>query len=225
MGEGVSGTDFERYAGFFNQTTSLPYKYLPKLFPYEEFSLDEKENRKLNSHYLSEAKLKHLDGILTSVFFWKVKKEDSKIFGQEMCRFGIRDAFGGSEMTVLCFPEAWIAFKERVADLCGIKQKIEPGLAIRFICTYQWENEHSQSLILNELLSVKLPPICPKDLKSKKVKMPRMGKIEASEIEEMEKDDVVELIEEEIIEDGEVGLDDDIFKDPDDVDQGIDPFN
>lgn len=225
MGEGISGDMFDRYAGFFKKNKTVPFSILPKLLPYIGKSDDEKEDRKLNTHYLGDIqKLDPLEAVITNVFSFVVKKETSKIFGQEMARIQVQDPYG-TELTLLCFPEAWETFKERINKLSSGKQKIEPGIAIRFICSFQWENENTNSLILNVILAYKAPPSIPEKAErtSKKVKMPRGSGarvvIEPEELETMDEEELAEVLEEEIIDEGMSPIDD---EDDEDL---VDPFD
>jgi hypothetical protein len=81
-------------------------------------------------------------------------------------------------------------------------QDVEPGLAIRFLGLFQWENEHSTSFVLSDILDYKAPPSLPEDRSSKKVKMPRAKKIVAKDIEDMTEEELLERLEDESLGDG-----------------------
>jgi DNA polymerase III alpha subunit len=202
MGEGISGDNFDRYPKFFDRNKTVPFEAVRQMFPYKEVEGDERTNRKANTQYLGNVKMRPLEAIITNVFSFIVKKEDSKIFGQEMARITVQDPWG-DESTILCFPEAWLGFKDRIKEL---KKGVEigPGLAIKFLGSFQWENDHTNSFILTEILDVKGPPVKPAD-KSKKVKMPRGAsyvKVKGEDVEEMSKDELLDVLEEEAIDDG-----------------------
>jgi DNA polymerase III subunit alpha len=209
MGEGISGDMFDRYPKFFDREKTVPFAILPKMFPWEsQFEGDERANRKANTHYLGNIKMRPLEGVITSMFVFTVKKEDSKIFGQEMARMMLQDPFG-DELALLCFPEAWEGMKVRIEkELSGGKQKIELGLAIQFLAQFQWENEHSTSLILSDILSFKAPPSLPEDRASKKVKMPRTKRLSKEELLELSKNELLDKLEDEMLEEGISTVDD-----------------
>ncbi len=200
MGEGISGDVFDRYPKFFDRNKTVPFSALQQMFPWvSQFEDDERANRKANTYYLGNHKIRPLEGVITSMFVFTVKKEDSKIFGQEMARITLQDPWG-DESTLLCFPEAWEGMKVRIEK--ELKQKIEAGLAIRFLAQFQWENEHSTSFILSDILDCKAPPKLPEDRASKKVKMPRSKKLTKAELEQIAKDELLDKLEDEMLEDG-----------------------
>lgn len=212
MGEGISGDTFSRYPGFFDPKHSVPFDALKQMFPWQHREDDERLNRKANTHYLGNHKIRPLEAVITSVFNFIVKKEDSPIFGQEMARLTIQDPWG-DESSLLCFPEAWEDMKNRIAELSKrhltgrgsdprSRQDVEPGLAIRFLGLFQWENEHSTSFVLSDILDYKAPPSLPEDRSSKKVKMPRAKKIVAKDIEDMTEEELLERLEDESLGDG-----------------------
>jgi len=208
MGEGISGDTFDRYPKFFDRNKTVPFSALQQMFPWErQFEDDERANRKANTHYLGNHKIRPLEAVVTSLFVFIVKKEDSKIFGKEMARLTIQDPWG-DESALLCFPEAWEAMVERIKDLSGGKQKVEAGIAIRFLAQFQWENEHSTSFILSDILDFKAPPRLPEDRASKKVKMPRSKKATKEELEQLTQDELLEKLEDEMLEEGLSTVDD-----------------
>jgi hypothetical protein len=97
---------------------------------------------------------------------------------------------------------------ERIKDLSGGKQKVEAGIAIRFLAQFQWENEHSTSFILSDILDFKAPPRLPEDRASKKVKMPRSKKATKEELAQMTQDELLDKLEDEMLEDGLSTVDD-----------------
>ncbi len=207
MGEGISGDNFDRYPKFFDRNKTVPFSALQQMFPWvSQFEDDERANRKANTYYLGNHKIRPLEGIITNMFVFTVKKEDSKIFGQEMARITLQDPWG-DESALLCFPEAWEGMKVRIEK--ELKKKIEAGLAIRFLAQFQWENEHSTSFILTDILDCKTPPQLPEDRKSKKVKMPRSKKLSKEELEQIAQDELLDKLEDEMLEEGLSTVDDD----------------
>jgi DNA polymerase III alpha subunit len=210
IGEGISGDTFDRYPNFFDRNKTIPFEALKQMFPWEFHNEDERLNRKANTHYLGNHKIRPLEAIITNLFVFTVKKEDSPIFGQEMARMAIQDPWG-EEASLLCFPESWKSMKTRIKEeLSGGKQDIEVGLAIRFLALFQWENENSTSFVLDDLLDYKTPPSLPEDRASRKVKMPRSKKIKSNEIKGLSKNDLVEILEEETLDNGFSTIDDEV---------------
>ena len=205
MGEGISGDTFDRYPGFFDKKKTIPFEALCQMFPWEHKSDDERTNRKANTHYLGNQKIRPLEAVVTSVFSFTVKKEDSPIFGQEMARLTIQDPWG-DEAALLCFPEAWEGMVSRLKELSGGKQEVVPGIAIRFLGLFQWENEHSTSFVLSDILDYKAPPSLPEDRSSKKVKMPRAKKVNPQDVECKSKEELFEELEDESLDDGMTSL-------------------
>ena len=202
MGEGISGNTFDRYPGFFDKTNTIPFAALREMFPWKHQHEDERLDRKANTHFLGNHKLRPIEAVITGQFVFVVKKEDSPIFGQEMARFTIQDPWG-DESTLLAFPEAWEKMKDRVEkELSHGNQKIEPGIAIRFLGSFQWETEHTTSFVLSDILDFKAPPSLPEDRSSKKVKMPRAKKLVAEEVSQLVKDELLEQLEDEMLDDG-----------------------
>src|SRR5690606_38045611 len=105
-------------------------------------------------------------------FAFKVKKEDSPILGQKMARLEIQDIYGNI-LPVIAFPDSWENIQKRVSEMSASKHTIEPGLAIYFSGSFQYENEHATSFIIDDILDYQQLPELPEDLKSRKIKMPR----------------------------------------------------
>lgn len=200
MGEGISGDYFELYPGFFDNNKSVPFEVLKQMFPWENKFEDERLNRKANTHYLGNYKIRPLEAVVTSVFSFTVKKEDSPIVGQVMARINIQDAWG-EECCLICFPEAWEIMKNRIKELSGGFQIIEAGIGIRFLASFQWENENSISFVLSDILDFKPKPSLPEDRSSKKVKMPRI-KTKAKDIKKLEQEEMFLALEDEMLGNG-----------------------
>jgi hypothetical protein len=214
MGEGISGTVFERYSGFF-QKGSVKLTDLAKIAPYRKMSDDEKQDKYANRFefwQMDDKRVKNgIKAIISHLFSFTVKKEDSKIFGQEMARMSLLDPWG-NEMAMICFPDAWEAAKDRIKELSNGKKVLAPGMAIYFKGQFQWENSHTCSLILSDIIEYKSSPELPKDLKSKKVKMART-KLTKEDILDLSNEKFVEVLEDVMIDDGILSIDDD-YNDP-----------
>jgi DNA polymerase-3 subunit alpha len=202
MGEGISGTVFERYSGYFDNG-SVNFSELPKKCPYKKVINDEKKNRYANRHDLWQMGINGLKTIVSHVFSFTVKKESSKIFGQEMGRVTLLDPWG-NELQMVCFPEAWANANERINKLSKGKFKMEPGIALYLKGQFQWENELTYSFILGDIISYKAPPALPKEMKSQKVKMPRAKKrnLSKEEILNLSQEEFVNELEDILIDDG-----------------------
>lgn len=218
LGEGMSGTIRERYHGFFDDNLTN-FSRLPDIFPFRMFeNCDEKQLRKRNTTMIPNRRLSSLTGIITHIFAFKVKKEDSPIRGQLMARLNIQD-YLGNNLAVLAFPESWEFIQKRVhKELSGGTSKLDAGVAIRFIGSFQHENEHTYSFIIDDILDYQDPPYLPKDLKSKKVKMPRVKKSTKKDLEGLNRENLVETLENEMVESGISTIEEDEM-------EVIDPFN
>lgn len=208
LGEGITGSFQDRFPKFFDrQVTDI--SSLPETIDYMEYSDDEKENRRANTHNIENHGITGLKGIITNLFEFKVKKEDSKIFGQVMARITVQDPFDNT-LDIICFPNSWEAAKERVEkELSGGKGEMKEGIAIYFNGSFQWENEHTYSFILGDILSYKDSPKVPKSLKSKSVKIPRKTKVKKDDVKELKKEDLAEALEDELLFEGKTPVDED----------------
>ena len=224
LGEGISGTLQERFEGFFDTSFGPKFTDLPKRFPYKniqpkkplktdkEKEAFEKSKRKENTYNLLDNDVSFLKGILVSVFSFKVKKEDSKIRGQIMARLGIQDAWG-NVLSVVAFPQSWEDIQLRIKERSGGKDKFEPGIALKIVGSFQWENEHTYSFIIDDILEHKPAPALPDDLKARKVRMPRAKRAKKN-IENLDKEVLAEELEDELIEDGVSPVDEEDYVDP-----------
>lgn len=206
LGEGISGTIAERYEGFFNRARSFmeyvkKYQYIDIPLPQEPLKTKkdkeafEKSKRYANTHVISEP----VTGVLTSVFAFKVKKEDSKIFGQEMARLSVQDIHG-NEFSTVAFPSNWEAMKETIDRLSGGKP-IAAGMAIKFNGSFSLDSGSNYQFILGDIVGYRDAPSLPTDLKGKSIKIPR-GKKEIINIETVDKKELFEDLDDELIEDG-----------------------
>lgn len=217
-GEGISGSVFERYDNFLRSSVTR-FDELPKLMPFRDLEdVDERTLRKANTHNIQKYNIRGLKGIITSIWSFIVKKENSSIFGQEMARLTVEDPYGNI-LDIIAFPSAWEEMNNRLRKLTSGKLKLEPGVAIYFNGMFQWENGSTYSFILGDILSFKEAPALPSDLKSRKIKLPRANSVTLEDLKELSKEELAEKIEEEDIESGIYFEDDDEFED------GYDPFS
>jgi len=200
MGEGLSGTVQERYVGFFD-SSSIDYRLLPKMFPYRLLDEDDKVNRKKNTHPIPNSKVPYLKGIIKRLFSFKVKKDDSPIRGQEMAIITIQDPYG-TDMTCIAFPDTWVHIQKRIyEDLSGRSAKLDVGLAVAMTGSFQHENEHVHSFIIDDILDIQESPALPKDRDSKSIKLPRKKKVK-EDPEKLEKEELAEIMEDDMIQEG-----------------------
>jgi DNA polymerase-3 subunit alpha len=218
MGEGVSGTLNERFNGFFEED-SMDFSKFPKFFSYNNLKPDkplrtdkqreefEKKKRYSNTYDLSQTNLPPMRGIISHIFSFKVKKEDSKYLGQEMARMTIQDPFG-NELSVVAFPNDWHHIQERVTKELAERKgdKLQEGVAIQFGGSLQFESEHAYSFIINEIYRYQGVPGLPDDLKSRKIKLPRTKK-SAKEMDKLTDEEWAQEAENELIDEGVTPID------------------
>lgn len=207
LGEGITGTFKDRFPKFFDKDI-VNIKEKSNRIKYTSRSDDEKENKKANTHAFETIGIHGLKGVVVKVFEFKVKNEESKIFGQTMARLTFEDLFG-NVVDMVAFPNSWQAAKDRVEkELSGGKGKIQPGVAIYFNGAFQWDNPTEYSIILGDILSYKEAPKIPKSLKSKAVKIPRKTKVKKEDIKLLNKEQLAEELEEEMVFEGNSSDDD-----------------
>lgn len=208
LGEGFSGSVKERFGTFFDRNV-IPFNQLPIIYPFKKMKDEDLEGlteeeatrkvRKFNTKPIPDKKVQMLKGIITNIWSFTVKKEDSPIRGQEMARITIQDVVGNS-LVLVVFPDAWQNMHTRIKTLSSGKHKLDVGIAIGFDGSFQWENEHTCSFIIGDILSFKEAPQLPADLKSRKIKLPRAKK--NKKIEKMTKEELAEEFENDMINDG-----------------------
>lgn len=210
LGEGLSANKFQAYAGFF--TSQAPrFSDYPKLFPNPGTS-DQKYE--LSTFY----------GEVKGFFEFKVKKENSKSFGELMSKVFLEDPHG-NPMTMTVFPKQWKELKSRFSFLSAGKGKIEfgPGVAISATGSLNWY-EGDISIVFDELLRCAPPPPLPTDLKARKVNMKTLRA--PKNVKDIDAEELLEEIEEELVEEGLSFLEeDDLFPTDDDEDEILDGFN
>ncbi len=100
---------------------------------------------------------------IKSIFEFKVKKVNSKYFGQEMLKVLIEDEFG-VQAGLTIFPDRWRLIKQKVRSE---NKEFIPGFVIHLAGTSNlYDNEIG--IILDNLYDILPPPPLPTDLKSKK---------------------------------------------------------
>lgn len=204
IGEGLSGNKFQAYPGFFNSAAPR-FAEFPKIFPDPGVS-DEKYD------------IPPFQAEIMGFFEFKVKKENSKSFGKPMAKVTLQDPYG-TTILMTVFPKQWADLKDRIKILTGgSAPEFVPGIAIFARGSLQWY-EGDISIIFEDILKCTPPPPLPSDLKPKKVSM-RVSRSRKN-AEELDKEELLEQIEDELIEDGveDLGeLEEDVF-DFTDIDQ------
>src|SRR3990167_1593263 len=132
-------------------------------------------------------------------FEFKVKKQDSKAFGKPMAKVMLEDPYG-TAMVMTVFPKQWAELKDRIKILTGGgAQELVSGVAIYARGSLNWY-EGDISIIFEDLLKCVPPPPLPADLKPRKVSM-RVSR-SRKKSEEIDKEELLEMIEDELVEDG-----------------------
>lgn len=205
IGEGLSGNKFQAYSGFFN-SAAPKFADFSKVFP-DPGTSDE--------HY----DIPPFQAEIIGFYEFKVKKKNSKSFGKPMAKVMLQDPYG-SAMMMTVFSKQWANLKDRIKVLTGGASEFVPGIAIYARGTLQWYEEDI-SIIFEDILKCVPPPPLPTDLKQKKVSMKVSRTRKKSD--ELDKEELLELIEDELVEDGvedeDLGeLEEDVF-DFTDIDQ------
>jgi len=222
LGEGMSGSLDERFEGFFSGNVmnfaKFPERFtFIKLEPKKPLVTDdlrkahEKAERKKNTYNVFDHNLPTVKGIVTNIFAFKVKKENSPILGQTMARITLQDKWG-NDLSVVAFPSGYDFLLHRVKAQSGGKAKLEVGMALAIAGSFQYESEHVYSFIFDDILSYKAPPSLPEDLKARKVRMPRVKK--QKNIEQLNLDELSNELDDALTEDGISDVEEDDFPDP-----------
>jgi len=130
--------------------------------------------------YQDRSRIPSMKAEIKSVFEFKVKKEKSKFFGQDMVKATIED-IKGERCTLTIFPEGYTKLKSRLKDISS-RAKFEEGIAIHFSGTTNvYEDEIG--IILEDVFGFAPSPSVPADLKAKQVSL-KKTKVDAAAIAE-----------------------------------------
>jgi len=141
-----------------------------------------------------------------SIFEFKVKKEGSKSFGQEMAKLTVEDA-NGDQCSLTVFPEKYRLVKERMKGLSKGKHKLEEGICIHFSgVTNFYEDE--TGILLDNFYNYAAPPAVPADLKAKKVSLRAAKGSKTAPKPEAEKNEHFEDLEDEMFDEGLIEFND-----------------
>jgi len=202
IGESLCGDKFKEYGGFFTRSAPAFNKF-EDILPMPPTNMSEKDMRKYTR------KVNSIQAEVVDFFEFKIKKEDSNIKGQTMCRVTLEDPYN-NRIVMACFPDGWDMLQSRCLQLSGGKYKIQPGVALYLNCNLSWYGGEL-SLTFEELCRFSSPPQIPEDLVAKKVSLPRTKKEKVSEID---RDTLLDQIEEDLIDEGNSELEE--YNDDDD---------
>ena len=106
---------------------------------------------------------------IVSIFTFKVKKEGSKFFGQEMAKVTMEDAYG-TQMSVTIFPDRLVDINKAIKNIYKNKVKFDVGTVVHFggsASVY----EEEVGVILDRVYDMRQPPQMPEDLKPRKISL------------------------------------------------------
>lgn len=113
-----------------------------------------------------------IEGEIVDMFTFKVKKEGSKIFGQECCMVMIED-LDNKQIKTIFFPEAYENLKTLFKDTFPTK-KFEKGFGIR-VGGYVNKYDNQISLVANDLYALFMPVEAPNKIENKKIEVTTIG--------------------------------------------------
>ncbi len=198
IGEGLTGSKFQVYPNFFTKN-HMHFDTFQTILPPPSPNMDAKELKSYTK------RINNVQGIVKDVFEFKIKKEKSKLFGQTMAKVTIEDPYG-SRVSITFFPEKWQYLHERIKDR-NSKLKFEIGMGLSIIGNLQWY-DGNVSIIFEELQEACAPPQLPSDLKAKKTETVKKSKKDEIIDENMDRNELLEEIEDELAENGFSDLDD-----------------
>lgn len=146
---------------------------------------------------------------IKDMFQFKIKKNESKLYGQSMIKATVEDV-NGVQCGLTIFPKGLAHVESRIKDLTKGKYALDIGSVIHFNGTVNvYEDEIG--IILEDLYSFQPPPQPPADLKAKKVNLKLLKKDKDKEKESEEEtkteDILFEEIEDELINEGLLDID------------------
>lgn len=186
MGEAFGNTIKEAYGSFFDNK-AINFSKLPSLFP--EGTMQD----------FVPVDYGIIEGVITKYFEFKVKNENSKIFGQTMGRMELQDPYG-NYINFTLFPSSMDRLKKRLKELTKNKIKLEPGVAIHCSGQANWYLGEL-SIIFDDLKKISAAPSLPTDLDHKAVKMRILNK-KNDKNNDIDPDNLLGEVEDELIESG-----------------------
>jgi DNA polymerase III alpha subunit len=135
---------------------------------------------------------------IVSIFTFKVKKEGSKFFGQEMAKVTMEDV-RGDQMSVTVFPDRFTDINKIIKNVYKNKVKFDVGTVVHFSGSAS-VYEEEVNLILDRVYDMKPPPQMPEDLKARKISLKAKKETAVSS-------DLFTELEDELINEGLLDLD------------------
>lgn len=187
LGEGFSCGLKEAYGDFFDNW-AIDFSKLSEIFP--------QPSNPDTRYDFTKSDGGIIEGVISDYFEFKVKKEDSAIFGMSMGKAQLQDIYGNT-ISMTIFPDGLENLKNRLRLLTKGKAELDIGTGLHVSATLQWY-EGELTLIFNDLLAASPIPARPKDLKHKTVSMqlPSKKKVKSNKIDANE---FLEDMEDEII--------------------------
>lgn len=185
LGEAFVCGKKQAYSGFFDKDppgNKIPFKIIAKM-PNKQF-------------------LPTIRGEIKSIFEFKVKKENSKNFGQPMLKAVLEDEFN-DQINITFFPDTYQEAQRQLKRFTKNKMGLEPGLAVQLNGSVNIWNDEA-GIAVGELMDACLPPALPKDLKTKTI-----SKRTSKKEEKLENnvENLMERIEDDLLDRGLINLD------------------
>ena len=159
IGEALTGTKKDSFEKLFSGHPSVS-------------KISELEKMKNRTNVIIEAEVKDL-------FFFKVKKESSKIYGQECCRMLLEDLHD-EQIAVVFFPEA-LGMLRMLFESQFSEEKIEKGFGIRVAGTVSRYNNEI-SVIASDIYGLFTPTEMPTKIEQKKLVISSVSSKKKNEI-------------------------------------------
>jgi hypothetical protein len=172
LGEAFSGTKKDSFPKLFSGHTAV--SSITEALEYEE-----------KTSVVIEAEV-------IDMFCFKVKKQDSKIYGQECCKILLED-LSGDQIGAIFFPEALKKFRELYDDILP-NRKFEKGFGIRLSGKVnKYGNE--TSIVASDVYGLFSPIDVPTDVEQLKVETTTLRQKKVKEITEKDiEDDLLTII-------------------------------
>jgi DNA polymerase-3 subunit alpha len=173
LGESLTGTKKDSFKNLFSGNNSVS-------------NISDLENFPNRTNVILEGEVKDL-------FFFKVKKETSKIFGQECCRMLLEDLYD-DQVGIVLFPEALSILKMLFEHQLSTN-KIEKGFGIRISGSISRYNNEI-SIIGSDIYGLFLPLEISTKIEQKKLIISKVSSKKIKEIKSEDvEDDILSIIE------------------------------
>lgn len=171
---------------------------------YGSFFNDQHANMNIIKSSANKTYFANIKAEIKNIHELKVKKEGSKLLGQEMAKVLLEDVFGNQGVLTI-FPEQWSNIQYQIKLQKG-KLGFAPGHMIKF-SGYSNLYDNEMGIILDQLFQSISPLPLPKDLKAKKLNLNNDNKDNILN----KSDSLQQQIEDELFTEGLVDLDEDPF--------------